>query len=81
LLAWNKAQIIGEALDHVLAILAVLSAYTIFYSKHTPPKALLNIYNDILSAYPCDGSPTNSGLYIERIVKNFFNQNLRMTPR
>lgn len=71
LLAWNKAQKIGEALDYILAILAVLAAHTIAYDKRTPPPALSDLYSDLLAAYPREGASIHSTVYLEKIVKNF----------
>lgn len=51
-LAWNKAQLAGEALDHVVSLLGILAAHTLAYQKQTPPPALHELYQKILLLYP-----------------------------
>ncbi len=68
LLAWRLAEDAGTCLQAVLAVLAVLSAHTIYVTGRRPPPGLAEWSQRILEAFPPDAHPSRYGESLQAIA-------------
>jgi histidine ammonia-lyase len=71
LLAWRLAGEAGEALDAVLATLAVVAAHGIARADRHAPPALAELVAEVLEKFPADTDPAGFGAGFERVCIAF----------